>query len=55
MIAAFVLRVIAPQLDPAAYPLWILLAAGGWFCGFAILAWRLIPLLAHARVDGKEH
>ena len=55
MIAAFVLRVIAPQLDPAAYPLWILLAACGWFCGFAILAWRLIPFLVHARVDGKEH
>ena len=55
MIAAFALRVIAPQLDPAAYPLWILLAAGGWFSGFAILAWRLIPFLAQARVDGKEH
>ena len=55
MIAAFVLRVIAPQLHPAAYALWILLAAGGWFSGFAILAWRLIPFLAQARVDGKEH
>ena len=55
MIAAFVLRVIAPQLHPAAYALWIMLAAGGWFCGFAILAWRLIPFLAQARVDGREH
>ena len=55
MIAAFVLRVIAPQLHPAAYALWILLAACGWFSGFAILAWRLIPMLAHARVDGKVH
>ena len=55
MIAAFVLRVVAPQLHPAAYALWILLAACGWFCGFAILAWRLIPFLAQARVDGKEH
>jgi len=55
MIAAFVLRVIAPQLHPAAYALWILLAACGWFSGFAILAWRLIPMLAQARVDGREH
>jgi uncharacterized protein involved in response to NO len=55
MIAAFVLRVIAPQLRPDSYALWILLAACGWFSGFAILAWRLIPLLAQARVDGREH
>jgi len=55
MIAAFVLRVIAPQLHPDAYALWILLAACGWFSGFAILAWRLIPMLAQARVDGREH
>jgi uncharacterized protein involved in response to NO len=55
MIAAFVLRVIAPQLRPDAYALWILLAACGWFSGFAILAWRLIPMLAQARVDGREH
>ena len=55
MIAAFALRVVAPQLVPAAYPLWILLAACGWFSGFAILAWRLIPFLLQARVDGREH
>lgn len=55
MIAAFALRVVAPQIVPAAYPLWILLAASGWFSGFAILAWRLIPFLLQARVDGREH
>ena len=55
MIAAFVLRVIAPQIWPGAYGLWLLLAASGWFAGFAILAWRLIPILAQARVDGREH
>lgn len=55
MILAFVLRVIAPQIDAAAYSLWILLAGSGWLCGFAILAWRLIPFLLQARVDGKEH
>jgi uncharacterized protein involved in response to NO len=55
MIVAFVLRVIAPQIHPASYEFWILLAACGWFSGFAILAWRLIPFLLQARVDGKEH
>jgi len=55
MIAAFVLRVVAPQLAPDAYPLWLLLAACGWLSAFAILGWRLIPLLLQARVDGKEH
>jgi len=55
MIAAFVLRVVAPQIAPDAYPLWLLLAACGWFSAFAILGWRLIPLLLQARVDGKEH
>jgi uncharacterized protein involved in response to NO len=55
MIAAFALRVVAPQFAPGAYPLWILLAACGWFAGFGILAWRLIPFLLQARVDGREH
>ncbi|MCX7148171.1 MAG: NnrS family protein [Rhodocyclales bacterium] len=55
MIAAFALRVIAPQIQPAAYAVWIALAASCWLAGFAILAWRLIPFLAQARVDGKEH
>jgi uncharacterized protein involved in response to NO len=55
MIAAFVLRVIAPQLHPAAYALWLVLAACGWLAGFGMLAWRLIPFLLQARVDGKEH
>jgi uncharacterized protein involved in response to NO len=55
MIAAFALRVLAPQLYPAAYALWLGLAAAGWLAGFTILAWRLIPFLVQARVDGKEH
>jgi uncharacterized protein involved in response to NO len=55
MIAAFVLRVIAPQLQPQAYALWLALAACGWLAGFGILAVRLIPLLMQARIDGKEH
>ena len=55
MIAAFLLRVIAPQLYPTGYALWLVLAACGWLAGFAILAWRLIPFLLQARVDGKKH
>ncbi|MDZ4251224.1 MAG: NnrS family protein [Sulfuritalea sp.] len=55
MIAAFVLRVVAPQIHPQAYALWLVLAACGWLAGFGILAWRLIPFLLQARVDGKEH
>ncbi len=55
MIAAFLLRVIAPQFQPQHYALWLLLAACGWLIGFGILAWRLIPFLLQPRVDGKEH
>ena len=55
LIAAFVLRVMAPQILPDAYAAWLLLAAAGWCAGFGILAWRLIPFLLQARIDGKEH
>jgi len=55
MIAAFLLRVVAPQLLPQHYALWLVLAACGWLAGFGILAWRLIPFLLQARIDGKEH
>lgn len=55
MIAAFLLRVVAPQFVPEHYALWLVLAACGWLAGFGILAWRLIPFLLKPRVDGKEH
>lgn len=55
MIAAFLLRVVAPQFLPESYALWLVLAACGWLAAFGILAWRLIPFLLQARVDGKEH
>ncbi len=55
MIAAFVLRVVMPQLFPAAYLRWIEISATCWFACFALLAWRYIPYLLQARVDGKEH
>lgn len=55
MIAGFAARIVAPQLYPAAYLQWIDLAAACWFAGFAILAWRYIPYLVRARIDGREH
>jgi uncharacterized protein involved in response to NO len=55
MIAAVLLRVVAPQLDPGHYAMWLTAAAGGWLVGFGLLALRLTPLLLAPRVDGKEH
>lgn len=55
MIAAFVVRIVLPQLFPALYLRWIEIAATCWFAGFALLAWRYIPYLLSPRVDGKEH
>jgi uncharacterized protein involved in response to NO len=55
MLAAFVARIVLPQLFPAAYAEWIGVAAGAWFACFAILSVRYIPYLLQARVDGKEH
>lgn len=55
MMLGFVLRILAPQLFPAAYLHWIALAAACWFVAFATLAWRYIPWLLQPRVDGKEH
>ncbi|HEX8962425.1 MAG TPA: NnrS family protein [Rhodocyclaceae bacterium] len=55
MMLAFVLRVVAPQLYPAGYSTWIVLAAACWLLCFGMLAWRLVPLLWRPRADGKEH
>ncbi|MBI5109344.1 MAG: NnrS family protein [Rhodocyclales bacterium] len=55
MIAALLLRVVAPQLDAARYAIWLAAAAGGWLVGFGLLALRLTPLLLAPRVDGKAH
>jgi len=55
MMLAFALRIIAPQIYPANYTLWISLAASCWFACFALLGWRYIPMLMRARVDGKVH
>ena len=55
MILAFVFRIIAPQVYPASYTLWIYLSASCWFISFSLLAWQHIPFLMQPRVDGKEH
>ena len=55
MMLGFVLRIVAPQIHPAAYTQWIALAAACWFVGFSILAARYIPFLVQPRVDGKMH
>ena len=55
MIAALALRLLAPQLAPDAYLIWISLAAACWATAFAILTWRVVPFLFQPRLDGREH
>ena len=55
MIVGLMVRTVAPQLHPAWYLHWLHLAATCWFVAFAILAWRYVPFLTQARIDGKEH
>ena len=55
MITAFFLRLVGPQFLPDAYLRWLDLAATCWFVAFGLLAWRFIPQLAQARIDGREH
>jgi len=55
MLTALFIRVIAPQIFPAAYLQWIQFSAACWMTSFGILAWRYIPILFQARLDGKEH
>lgn len=55
MLLALPLRLLAPQLWPAHYAAWMLLAALCWLACFGLLAWRLIPLFLAPRIDGREH
>lgn len=55
MIAGLVARVVAPQLHPAGYMMWLHLAATCWLVAFVILLWRYLPFLLAPRVDGREH
>jgi uncharacterized protein involved in response to NO len=55
MIVALVVRVVAPQLHPAGYSMWLHLTATCWLAAFALLLWRYAPFLVARRVDGREH
>jgi uncharacterized protein involved in response to NO len=55
MMLGFAFRIVAPQLAPARYLLWLWLAAACWFICFSLLAWRYVPYVLKPRVDGKEH
>ena len=55
MLLALVIRIALPQFFPAGYLIWIQLSAACWLVCFGVLAWRYIPMLMQARVDGKEH
>jgi uncharacterized protein involved in response to NO len=55
MLAALLLRVVAPQVAPTAYLSWVELSAICWLLCFGTLAWRYIPFLFKPRIDGKEH
>ena len=55
MLAGLLVRVLAPQLVPSAYLLWMGLAAACWLGCFGLLGWRYVPFLLKPRVDGKEH
>jgi uncharacterized protein involved in response to NO len=55
MMGAATVRIVLPQLAPAAYTAWLWLAALAWALAFALLGYRYIPWLLAPRVDGKEH
>ena len=55
VVLGLIVRTVAPQIHPAWYLHWLHLAATCWLIGFAILAWRYVPFLTQARIDGKEH
>jgi uncharacterized protein involved in response to NO len=53
-VAAF-FRIVATQLWPLLYRLWIDCAAAGWSICFLMIGWRLVPFLFQPRVDGRIH
>ena len=55
MLAGLALRIVAPQLAPGAYSVWIHLTATCWLAGFGLLGCRYVPWLLRPRADGKEH
>ncbi|MDI6747367.1 MAG: NnrS family protein [Rhodocyclaceae bacterium] len=55
MLTGLVARVIAPQLYPAGYTMWLHLASTCWFVAFGVLLWRYLPFLLAPRADGRAH
>ncbi len=55
MLAGFFARVVAPQLYPAGYMMWLHLAATCWLVAFTLLLWRILPMLLAPRIDGRPH
>ena len=55
MLLAFLIRIVLPQWFPGLYLAWIHAAATAWALGFAGLAWRNVPFLWQARIDGRVH
>lgn len=53
MMLAFASRLIAPQLWPGAYLVWLVIAALAWSAGFALLFVRYVPFYLAPRADGK--
>ena len=54
MLLAVLVRVLLPQLT-VPYVAVLYFSATLWLLAFAVLAWRYIPLLMQARIDGKMH
>lgn len=48
-------RLVATQLWPEHYGVWIGLAAVGWSACFVVIGMRVGPFLGQVRVDGREH
>lgn len=53
--AAAFFRLVATQLWPARYALWIALAAAGWSLCFLVIGVRVVPFIWKPRVDGRVH
>lgn len=53
-LAGFI-KIVIPQAWPSTYQVSVLLSAICWAICFALLAWRLTPLLVRPRIDGKTH
>jgi len=53
LVAGTLVRVLAPLIDPASYPLWIGLSQVLWVIAFSLFVVLFANLLTRPRVDGK--